>query len=250
MDYSFNVEAALRYGVNGAIFIQNLYFWIQKNEANERHFYDGKTWTYNSARALSKLFPFWSKRQIDCMIKRLVDVGAIFIGNYNKKALDRTRWFALSDDVLSIYAISPKCQMQMTNMSNANDQNVTAIPDSKPYSKQTDKDKGADVDLSGFSEAMQAELTKWLQYKKERRQPYTKTGLQSFMTRVQKNTVAFGEPAVVDLIELCMSNGWAGVIWDKLKPLSKTADTTRVITPENDFMLQHRKNQWGAGNGK
>jgi len=45
MDYSFNVEAALRYGVNGAIFIQNLFFWIKKNEAN------GKTVGWMRAQA-------------------------------------------------------------------------------------------------------------------------------------------------------------------------------------------------------
>ena len=60
MDYSFNAEIAQIYGVDEAVFIHNLYWWIAKNEANGRHYYDGRTWTYNTMKAFSTLFPFWS----------------------------------------------------------------------------------------------------------------------------------------------------------------------------------------------
>ena len=53
MDHSFNVEVARIYGLPAAVFIQNLYFWILKNEANGRHYYEGRNWTYNSLSALA-----------------------------------------------------------------------------------------------------------------------------------------------------------------------------------------------------
>ena len=34
MDYSFNGEVAKLYGVDGAIFIHNIYWWVRKNKAN------------------------------------------------------------------------------------------------------------------------------------------------------------------------------------------------------------------------
>lgn len=103
MDYSFNVEVAQKYGVNEAIFMHNLYFWIFKNEANERHFYDGRYWTYNSAEAFSKLFPFWSADQIKRLIKKLRDSGHLCIGNFNQNQFNRTSWYALSDEIINIY---------------------------------------------------------------------------------------------------------------------------------------------------
>ena len=51
MDYSFDIEVAQQYGVNEAIMIKNLQFWIMKNKANGKHFHDGHTWTYNSVAA-------------------------------------------------------------------------------------------------------------------------------------------------------------------------------------------------------
>ena len=65
MVYSFDSRIAELYGVDEAVFIHNLYYWLMKNEANGRHYYDGKSWTYNSLQAFAKLFPFWSRRQIE-----------------------------------------------------------------------------------------------------------------------------------------------------------------------------------------
>ena len=70
MDYSFNGEIARIYGVDEAVFIHNLYWWIAKNEANGRHYHDGRSWTYNSMRALSELFPFWTENHPESGGKR------------------------------------------------------------------------------------------------------------------------------------------------------------------------------------
>jgi hypothetical protein len=104
MDYTFNGEVAKMYGVDEAVFIHNLYWWIAKNEANGRHYYDGRNWTYNSMDAFTKLFPFWSRRQVERIVRKLKDNGAIYIGNYNLAGFDRTQWYALSETVIAIYA--------------------------------------------------------------------------------------------------------------------------------------------------
>ena len=103
MDYSFNGEIARRYGVDEAVFIHNLYWWIMKNEANGRHYHDGRSWTYNSMEAFAKLFPFWNSRKVRHMIEKLENAGALLVGNFNRDGRDRTRWFSLSDEVIAIY---------------------------------------------------------------------------------------------------------------------------------------------------
>ena len=45
MNHSFNIELAEKYGVECAIVIENLAFWIKKNEANNKNLYDNRYWT-------------------------------------------------------------------------------------------------------------------------------------------------------------------------------------------------------------
>lgn len=99
-EYSFNLEAARRYGVDGAVVLQGMAVWISKNRANERHFHDGRWWTYNSKAALTRLFPFWTEKQLRRIVKSLNEEGALLLGNYSDGAAHNTTWYALSDDVL------------------------------------------------------------------------------------------------------------------------------------------------------
>lgn len=133
MDYSFNVEIAKRYGLDEAVFLHNLYFWILKNEANGRHFYEGRSWTYNSGDALCRLFPFWNKKQIYRLIAKLKEAGAIYVGNFNENKMDRTAWYALGEEVLEIYeGRDKKVEMQVPKTGNGSTESGTAIPDNKP----------------------------------------------------------------------------------------------------------------------
>lgn len=134
MTYQFDTDIAALYGVDESIMITNLQFWIRKNEANGKHFHDGRFWTYNSIDAFTKLFPFWTARQIRRILKSLEDKGVIVTGNYNTSAYDRTTWYAFGDSFLH------KCQKHFTETSNGKDEsgksvinNVTDIkPDNKP----------------------------------------------------------------------------------------------------------------------
>ena len=154
------------YGVSEAVFIHNLYWWIAKNEANGRHYYDGKNWTYNSMEAFAKLFPFWSTRQVRRIIKKLHENGALHIGNYNKKGFDRTQWYALDQTVTSIYLNG---HFHLTKRSLPFDQTVTPIPDSKPDSKPfvlntKENDEISKTEIETFFQAI------WKAYPKKRGQ--------------------------------------------------------------------------------
>ncbi|MCL2409934.1 MAG: DUF6017 domain-containing protein [Oscillospiraceae bacterium] len=97
MHHIFNTEVAALYGIEEAILLENLHFWIRKNEANEKHFYDGDYWTYSSAKAYAELFPYMSKDKIKRHLKKLKDADLIKTGNYNKSPYDRTNWYALTE---------------------------------------------------------------------------------------------------------------------------------------------------------
>jgi hypothetical protein len=95
--HSFEPEDAEKYGILEAILLTNIRWWVAKNEANKRHYYDGKYWTYNSAKAFTKLFPYASQQQIQRAMKKLEEMGAIRVGNYNSNPYDHTKWYGIID---------------------------------------------------------------------------------------------------------------------------------------------------------
>lgn len=115
MQHSFNIEIAQEYGILEAILLNHIYYWIAKNKANGKHFYDGKYWTYNSRKAFSELFPYASEKQIRRVLERLVKLNILMTGNYNKKWTDRTLWYTFTDNGLSIMQ---KSQMQLSERAN------------------------------------------------------------------------------------------------------------------------------------
>ena len=75
MNHTFNVDIATKYGILEAVLLENINFWITKNKANDKNFYDGFYWTYNSITALSKLFPYASRATIFRALNNLEDAN-------------------------------------------------------------------------------------------------------------------------------------------------------------------------------
>lgn len=105
MIYQFDTDLAAEFGVDEAILISHLIFWINKNAANERHYHDGRYWTYSSIEGFSRIFMFWSVGQIHRILKSLKEQDVIIKGNFNDTAYDRTAWYAFTDSFLQNHKI-------------------------------------------------------------------------------------------------------------------------------------------------
>jgi hypothetical protein len=99
-----NLALAVAYGTNESLFLTNLCFWIEKNKANRAHFHKGRYWVYNTMEAWAELFPYFSKDQIRHLIDKLKRKKILLVGTFNRTRYDRTQWYSVSDDVLSLYA--------------------------------------------------------------------------------------------------------------------------------------------------
>lgn len=110
------VDLAARYGLDVAVFIQNIYYWVRKNEANQEHFYDGRYWAHSSYRGLEKWFePLWSMQQIKRIVSKCRDQGLLLVGNYNPDGFTHTNWYSVTDAVLEIYGDSPEPEKVVRN---------------------------------------------------------------------------------------------------------------------------------------
>lgn len=122
----FDIDIAMKVGVECAVLYKNISYWTEINKSNKNNYFDGRYWTYNSARAFSELFPFWTARKITRMLITLEESGLILSGEFNKKKYDRTRWYtAVTKNDKSI------CQnreMHLSKMVNGVTKFVTPIP--------------------------------------------------------------------------------------------------------------------------
>ena len=97
MLHCFDPVVAAEVGMASAVILQNIYYWTEKNRANDVHFHEGRYWTYNSVEAFRKMFPYLTAKQIRTAISKLKDAGYILSDHFNKVGFDRTTWYAISD---------------------------------------------------------------------------------------------------------------------------------------------------------
>ena len=91
---------------------------------------------------------------------------------------------------------------------------------------------------------MKAKVNEWLQYKKERREEYQPTGLQSLITQIQNNVNKHGEAAVMALIGDCMASNYRGITFDRLSKQQqptggKAAQEPTRTEPVPDWMNKY-----------
>ncbi len=94
--HSFNTLIAKELGIEQAIILQNISFWITKNMANGKNRHDGKTYTYNSYEAFSIYFPYLNRDKIQRVINSLEKNGFLESRNdLNNSSYDKTKWYTI-----------------------------------------------------------------------------------------------------------------------------------------------------------
>lgn len=132
MTHSFDVEIAVKYGIECAVLLSHINYWCLKNEVNGKHLHNGKYWVYNSKKAFAKLFPYMSERQIDYALTKLKKENLILTDNFNYSKMNRTIWYTVTDFAKCILQ---NCKMENTNLYNATSDNVDCIDNINNTSK-------------------------------------------------------------------------------------------------------------------
>jgi DNA-binding PadR family transcriptional regulator len=234
MIHSFDIEIAQAYGVNAAIILNNMYFWVEKNRANETNFHDGRYWTYNSVKAFSKLFPYLTPRAISTALKKLIDDGLVITGNYNKSSYDRTLWYAITEKG---YSILQKCKMEETKVNNGSAGNVQPIPDIKPVPKpipkqdnKRKKEETYDSIVSEYTsnEDLRAAIIDFIKMRKLIKSPLTDRALKTILSKL--DTLESTDERKIRVLEQSIANSWKGVF-----PLKDDRQDKRKVSGETDY---------------
>lgn len=214
MNHSFDTDIAIAHGVNEAIFIENVRFWIAKNKANGKHFHDGRYWTYNSIKAYAQLFPYWSVSQVRRIIESLQSKGILLVGNYNENTYDRTQWYALNE------------QIHLSNSANGSAENDKSLigtdinTDIKPYRASRKR-----AVLPCPTDVPETVWEDFLEIRKAKGSPLTTTALEGIAREAEKAGMSLSEA-----LSECCARGWQGF---KASWMQKTQNPSSPISLES-----------------
>lgn len=146
--HHFDVEDAMRYGVEKAVVLSNIRFWLNNNKNKDlstvKH--DGYYWMYNTARDMSNVLPYFTQSKVQRLLKQLEDDGILIVGNYNKVKYDRTKWYTLSE-----FTYDENCSAQTPELNIGNEHIEQPIQDSKTNTKTNNKiDTCINIPFSDF----------------------------------------------------------------------------------------------------
>jgi hypothetical protein len=145
-------------GLNEAIVLQQVHYWIEINKKANKNFYDGRYWTYNSIRSWQEdNFEFWSFNTVQRTFAKLESLKLLISGNFNKDPRDKTKWYTIDYEVLeTLTPITPKWGKHYTKMGQAYSQN-DAMQDSKMGQALPEISSETSTEISRVSQSVKEE---------------------------------------------------------------------------------------------
>lgn len=100
---------AVKIGLNEAIFIQQVHYWLktlEKSRSRENDF-DGRRWVYNTLDGWKENFPFWSPSTIRRVISNCESLGVLLSRRPNASGWDQTKFYSIDYERLNEIAGDP-----------------------------------------------------------------------------------------------------------------------------------------------
>lgn len=109
--YNFSTNDAVEHGIDAAIILHNMRYWLDYARAHGEHEHDGYYWMYAKASKMQTVFPFWTANKIQKTLKKLEVAGVIISGSFNNSAWDRTKWYTMPE-----FTTQPKRNNRVSEM--------------------------------------------------------------------------------------------------------------------------------------
>ena len=270
--HSVDVELACKIGFDEANILGHIAYWTKHNKDNNKNFYNGRHWTYNTLDAFLEQFPYYKNTdKINRILKKLEKINAIVKGNFNKNQFDRTAWYSLGDDFLYLidtnFNVTNECKNDNLKLQNPNCEYEKSILQKREmekakmqngYCENTKSIKNNNQDSSNTNQTTIQTQTKqnplppkgvslpdfidpnlwqeYLAYKKERREKLSTKGLQMKFSEWAK-----WDAEGIDVnacIREAMANEWQGVFKPKPTYGAKATSSMQGVSDDNPHGLK------------
>ncbi len=101
-----NPELAARIGLNEAIVLQQISYWLNETDSGIEH--NGRKWVYNTMAQWSEQFPFWSQDTVKRTISSLRKMNILLTEKLAKDRYNHTNYYTINYDA---DALSDKCNL-------------------------------------------------------------------------------------------------------------------------------------------
>ncbi|ARB29724.1 hypothetical protein ATI14_1746 [Pseudomonas tolaasii NCPPB 2192] len=111
-----NPQLAERIGLNEAIVLQQLKYWLNETESGVDH--EGRRWVYNTVEQWQKQFPFWSQETVKRALSSLQKQGLVLVEKLAKAQHDHTNHYAInyqSDALFDQVNLTQSDQVNLTS---------------------------------------------------------------------------------------------------------------------------------------
>lgn len=113
MNHSFNVDIAKKFGIEEAVIVENIYFWISVNGAEDRNLHNGRYWTYNSQKGFASLFTYMTENVVRRALENLCNgkkdengeyiIEPILVkDDFNENKMSKKKWYAFNDNGIEL----------------------------------------------------------------------------------------------------------------------------------------------------
>lgn len=165
-----NPELAGLIGINEAIVLQQVHYWLEINSKADKNFKNGKFWTYNTQEKWLEQFPWLTLSTLKRTLKRLESLDLVASRKFNAGKWDHTKWYTINYE--SVDALkwktaetpekSDQVKMNQSNGSNWNDRTGQNEPFSytETTSEIIERERGSEQGQppretsDGFSDAL------------------------------------------------------------------------------------------------
>ena len=183
MTHTFDTEIAKKVGVNSAVILNHIVFWLEKNIANQQCYKMGRVWSYCSVKGLADIFTYLSPSQIRTAINKLIDANIIMSRQFD--GYNRVNWYSLTDEAIcefpqfhlskitNPFAKNDKCIYNIIDKDNSKDiskynENMFSLHDSYPLVSMTQDEYDKLLRDYGGDEIVDTALAIYSAYKERR----------------------------------------------------------------------------------
>jgi hypothetical protein len=132
---------AVAIGLNEAIFLQQVHYWLQKNVGK---MHEGRRWIYNTLSQWQEQLPFWSVPTIKRIIASLREQGVLLTrADLNRANMDRTHWYSIDYGVLNQWTNSSHHGINLIPSSDQFDpmHEINLIPSNQENTQENTQEK-------------------------------------------------------------------------------------------------------------
>ena len=111
-------QLAVKIGLNEAIVLQQIQYWIKKYEKDPQHLLEGNIWIWNTIETWNEQFPFWSISTIKRIFKFLEEKKLIVAFQMNAVKHDHTKWYRIDYNSLESLLSLESVKLTQSKVSN------------------------------------------------------------------------------------------------------------------------------------